>query len=309
MDVKLIFLKFKKVIKQPSLIMLFILNKLSCFFPDKQFLKLKYLLTTGSKLNLEYPKTFSEKLQWLKLYGHRPEYTMMVDKYAVKDYVSKVIGEKYIIPTLGVWNSFEEINFDSLPTRFVLKCTHDSGGLVICKDKQTFDIKKAQDKIEKSLKRNYFYVGREYPYKNVSPRIIAEEYMEDSSYPKKNDDLTDYKFFCFNGYPVYCQVIRGRNTNETIDFYDMKWNHMPFVGLNPFVGNGLDSVKKPDCLEEMCEICKRLALNIPFVRIDFYIINNNIYFGEITFYPANGFGLFTPKNWNYKLGELIDLHN
>lgn len=281
----------------------FLLYKSSRLYSDEKFLKKLYRLRTGKELNLDNPQTFCEKLQWLKLYNRKPEYTTMVDKYAVKEYVANIIGDEYIIPTIGVWDRVEDIDWEALPNQFVLKCTHDSGGLVICKDKSTLDIKKAIGKLKKSMKRDYFYDNREWPYKNVKHRIIAEQYME----VEGQEDLTDYKFFCFNGEPKYCQVIRDRNTKETIDFYDMEWNHMPFVGLNPIVKNGETPVAEPICIENMICLCKKLSRNIPFSRIDLYVINGKEYFGEITFYPKSGMGVFSPNEWDYILGDLIKL--
>ena len=284
-------------------IKVFLLYKFSRFYSDENLLRKLYRFRMGKKLNIDNPQTFCEKLQWLKLYNRKPEYTQMVDKYAVKEYVANIIGEEYIIPTIGVWDRVDDIDWDVLPNQFVLKCTHDSGGLIICKDKSTLDIKKAIRKLKKSMKRDYFYENREWPYKNVKHRIIAEQYME----VEGQEDLTDYKFFCFNGEPKYCQVIRDRNTKETIDFYDMEWNHMPFVGLNPIVKNGETPVAEPICIENMICICKKLSRNIPFSRIDLYVINGKEYFGETTFYPKSGMGVFSPNEWDYILGDLIKL--
>lgn len=280
-------------------------------FPDKLYLKILFRLKMGYKLNLKNPKTFSEKLQWLKLYDRKPKYTTMVDKYAVKKYVANIIGEEYIIPTIGIWNNPNDIDWNSLPEKFVLKTIHGGGssGVVICKDKSTFNKEKAIDKLSSSFKSNIYIRYREWPYKNVPKRIIAEKFMEISSTKKQDGDLPDYKFYCFGGNPVYCQVIRDRRTKETIDFYDMEWNHMPFVGLNPVVQNGLNPVEKPICLENMIEVCKKLSKNTPFSRIDLYVIDNKVYFGEITFYPASGLGKFKPNEWNYKLGNMIELPN
>ncbi|MBQ8564857.1 MAG: hypothetical protein IJ442_03365 [Bacteroidaceae bacterium] len=295
-------------------IKLYLLYKFNWIFSnDEIYIKYIYKLRMKQELNLCKPRTFGEKLQWLKLYNRNPEYTRMVDKYEVKKYVADIIGEEYVIPTLGVWDKVEDIDYDALPNQFVLKSTHDSGGIVICKNKSLLDRVYVKKKIGKSLKRNYYNEKREWPYKYVKRRIIAEQFLSDSVH----QDLIDYKFFCFNGQPRYCQVIRDRSTNETIDFYDMQWNHMPFVGLNPIapneynpiVKNGLNPVTRPSCLDNMIEICEKLAKNIPFVRIDLYIINNKIYFGEITFFPASGFGVFTPDNWNLVLGDMISLPN
>lgn len=280
------------------------------WLPDEQYLKLRFRFKMGYWPNLKEPKTFVEKINWLKLHDRNPEYTKMVDKYQVKEYVAQKIGQEYIIPTLGVWKRPEDINFNVLPNQFVLKTTHGggSGGVVVCKDKKTFDKKKAINKLRDSLASDIYRNLREWPYKNVKKQIIAEKYMMPSD--KADDptyDLTDYKFYCFNGEPHYCQVIRDRNTKETIDFYDMEWNHMPFVGLNPVAKNGVEPVAKPVHLEQMKVICRRLSKDIKFSRIDLYVIDDKEYFGEITFYPAAGFGEFTPADWNERLGELIKL--
>lgn len=299
--------KIKRAIMHPSHLALFLLNKTARFWSDRLFLKLKFRLVMGQKLDLKNPKTFTEKLQWLKLYNRKPEYTTMVDKYAVKAYVENKIGGEYIIPTLGVWNRVEDINWDALPNQFVLKTTHGggSGGVVICKDKKVINRQEACQQLQRSLNSDIYLNYREWPYKDVPKRIIAEKYMADSQ--KVDGDLTDYKFYCFNGEPIYCQIIRDRRTKETIDFYDMEWNHMPFVGLNPVVSNGLTPVAKPKNLDVMTGICHRLSENIPFARIDLYAIENEVYFGEITFFPASGIGTFSPIEWNYNLGTLIKL--
>lgn len=269
----------------------------------------------GQELNLDNPQTFSEKLQWLKLYNRKPEYTQMVDKYEAKKYVANIIGEEYIIPTLGVWDKFEDIDFDKLPNQFVLKTTHGGGntGVVICRNKTLFNKDEARRKLNKSLKKCIYKNFREWPYKDVKHRIIAEEYIEASG----QQDIPDYKFFCFDGEPKYCQVIRNRNTDATIDFYDMNWNHMPFIGLNPVnknglypvAKNGIEPIAKPVSLDKMISICKILANQIPFARIDLYVIHDKIYFGEITFFPASGLGCFEPHIWDIKLGEMIQLNH
>lgn len=281
------------------------------FLPDKPYLSLRYRCLMGHWIDWKKPKTFTEKLQWLKVYDYKPEYTRMVDKLAAKDYVAERIGEEYIIPTLGVWDSVDDIDWDSLPDQFVLKTTHGGGGcgVVVCSDKANFDKEKAKKKLEISMKSNAGKTYREKPYLNVPRKIIAEKFMAVHK-PKHNDvvaDLPDYKFFCFNGEPHYCQVIRDRHSKETIDFYDMEWNHMSFVGLNPIAKNGIEPVAKPIHLETMKDICRKLSKDIKFSRIDLYVINDKEYFGEITFYPAAGFGAFTPADWNERLGELINL--
>lgn len=271
--------------------------------PDKLYLELMFRRRMGKKLNLDNPRTFNEKLQWLKLYDRRPEYTKMVDKYAVKKYVADIIGEEYIIPTLGVWESFDEIDFSQLPNQFVLKCTHDSGGLVICRDKSRFDRESARKKIDKSLKRNYYYSGREWPYKNVPPRIIAEKYMEDS----KTKELRDYKFFCFNGYVDCVMICLDRYTGDTkFYFFDKYWN---LKRLNKRGKEAPENftLPKPECIDEMFEIAAALSKNIPFMRVDLYQSNGKVYFGELTFFPDSGFDANLLSKTDKYFGDLINL--
>lgn len=273
--------------------------------PDRLYLKLMYKHRVGQTLNLKNPQTFNEKLQWLKLYDRRPEYTMMVDKYAVKQYVADKIGEQYIIPTLGVWDRFEDIDFDKLPNKFALKCTHDSGGQIICRDKSKLDINAAKKQICKKLKKNYYYSGREWPYKDVKPRIIAEQYMEDVGKIVPED----YKIYCMNGEPKYIVVFHNRfdstkELSETV--YDTNWEPQN-ISLDEHFAVSDILEPKPDCLEELLEITKILCDNIPQVRVDFYIINNKIYFGEITLYTASGFQKMIPEEMDLKLGQMIQL--
>lgn len=269
---------------------------------DEEYLKRMFECYMKKELNLANPQTFNEKLQWLKLYDRKPEYTTMVDKYAVKKYVADIIGEEYIIPTLGVWNHFDEIDFDKLPNQFVLKCTHDSGGIVICKDKNKLDLKSAKKKIEKCLKRNYYWSSREWPYKDVKPRIIAEPYMEDSKY----GSLTDYKFFCFNG-KMKCLYISigSHTTKQKLQFFDRNFNILP-IKRSDYLD--FDKIpEKPFHLDDMIVLAEKLSRDIPHTRIDFYYIHNRIYFGEITFFTGSGFIPFTDKKWDYKLGSWLKL--
>ncbi len=276
-----------------------LITRLSFIFPDKMYLKLKYRFAFGKKLDLKNPKTFNEKLQWLKLYDRKPEYTVMVDKYAVKKYVADKIGEEYIIPTLGVWDKFEDINFEQLPNQFVLKCTHDSGGLVICKDKSKLDVEGARKKINKSLKRDFYLMGREWPYKNVQRKVIAEKYMEDES----GKELKDYKIFCFDGVPKLIQVDYGRFTNHRRNIYDTSWNLMPFQIQHP----SDETIRKPIVLDKMLALAKTLSIGIPHIRTDFYVIDDKIYFGELTFYHGSGYEIITPEKWNYELGNWLKI--
>ena len=281
------------------------LSQLGCYkwMSDEKFLKMQFKNVFGYELDLENPQTYSEKLQWLKLYDRKDEYTKLVDKYEVKKIVAGKIGNKYIIPTIGVWNNFRDIDFEQLPNEFVLKCTHDSGGNVICKNKQEFDFKKAKAKINRCLKNNYYYQNREWPYKNVRPRIIAEKYMvDDSGY-----ELKDYKFFCFNGEAkvMFIATDRSRTDTETkFDFYDMNFNHLALINGHP---NNKKLIDKPSTFEEMKKLAECLSVGYPQVRVDFYEINGQVYFGEMTFYHWSGFKKFEPREWDKIFGDWIEL--
>lgn len=273
------------------------------FIPDEPYLRLMYRIRMGKKLNLRNPQTFNEKLQWLKLHDRNPIYTTMVDKYEAKKYVSSIIGEEYIIPTLGVWDRFEDIDFDTLPNQFVLKCTHDSGGLVICRNKTSLDIEAARKKINASLKTNFFWVGREWPYKNVKPRIIAEEYMED----EREHELRDYKFFAFDGVAkaLFIATDRGDESIDTkFDFFDMNFVHLDFTNGHP---NADQLPHKPETFEKMRALTEKLSKGIPQARIDFYEVNGRAYFGEITLAHWSGMKPFVPEEWDYSFGEWIVL--
>ena len=282
-----------------------IVKRCTHLLSDKTYARLAFFRRFHRFLNLKNPKTFNEKLQWLKLYNRKPEYTTMVDKYEAKKYVAERIGEEHIIPTLGVWDKFDDINFDALPEQFVLKCTHDSGGLVICRDKSKLNKAKAKAKIEKSLKNNYFWQGREWPYKNVRPRILAEQYMEDES----GNGLRDYKFFTFNGESKFLYLSEGLEDHATakISFCDMEGKEMPFrrADYKPF-----DTIPAmPANFGEMKALSDRLAKAVgsPFVRLDFYSVDGHIYFSEITFTPCGGALPFEPQEWDKTLGNWIKL--
>lgn len=280
-----------------------ILRRASHFLPDEIYIKIKYYIKFKKTLNLKKPKTFNEKIQWLKLYDRKPEYSTMVDKFEAKKYVADRIGEEFIIPNLGVWEKFDDIDFEELPEQFVLKCTHDSGGLVICRDKSKFDIVASRNKINASLKSNYFYQGREWPYKNIKPRIIAEKYMEEDS----SMSLTDYKFYCFDGVPKYLYVSTGLENHATasISFLTLDWKFAPF-GRSDF--KPFDTIpSKPTKLHEMLEIAARLSAGNKFLRVDLYQIKNRVYFSELTFSPCGGMMPFNPPEWDEKLGKLINL--
>ena len=290
-------------LKHPLEIIIYIINKFKIKISDETFLKLAFLSRQGYRLNLKKPETFNEKIQWLKLYDRKPEYTTMVDKYEVKKYVANIIGEEYIIPTLGVWDKFEDINFENLPNQFVLKCTHDSGSVIICKDKNKLNISDVKKKINKSLKKNFYYISREWPYKNVKPRIIAEKYMK----LKEQASLIDYKFFCFYGEPKFLYISEGLDNHELakISFCDMEYCIAKFHRKDYKQFDKLP--QKPVCFEEMKELARCLSKDIPFIRVDFYEIEDKIYFGELTFYPCSGYIPFEPKDYDKVLGDMIKL--
>lgn len=298
----------KFYVKNPrQLYQLLAVKGLLNWVPDSTYLKIIFFLTMGKRLNINEPHTFSEKLQWLKLHDRNNSYTQMVDKYTAKQYVANLIGQEYIIPLLGVWNHFDDIDFSALPNSFVLKCTHDSGGLIIVRDKSKLDLTMARKKINRSMSTNYYWMSREWPYKNVKPRIIAEQYMANGM----EKDLNDYKFYCFNGCPQYCQVICNRSTNETIDFFDMNWEHQQFTGLEfpyrPPISNSSVPIPMPVNFDKMKMMAEKLAENIPFVRVDFYEVSGHMYFGELTFFPLGGFGGFSPSEWDLKIGHLLHI--
>ena len=281
-------------------------KKIVAGIPTRAWLSYKFKQKMGYPMDWKNPKTFNQKLQWLKVYDRNPLYTTLVDKYEVKKYVSDKIGDQHIIPTLGVWDKFDEINFDSLPDQFVLKCTHDSGGLVIVRDKSKFDKESAREMFRVALNRNPYSVTREWPYKNVKPRIIAEQYMED-----ENDaaGLTDYKFFCFNGKPEMLYVSQGLEDHSTasISFFDMEGKSMPFhrSDFKPIGGE----ITLPSNFKQMKETASKMAKEVgcPFVRIDLYSVRGQMYFSEVTFSPCSGMLPFEPKDWDYTLGGWIKL--
>lgn len=273
------------------------------FVNPEKYLPRIFKKRMGCSPNLSDPKTYSEKLQWLKLYYHNPLQTKLVDKYEVKKYVADLIGEEYVIPTLGVWNSVDGINWEALPEQFVLKCTHDSGGLVICKDKSKLDYKEAQKKLRRSLKNNYYYYGFEWPYKNVPPRVIAETYMED----KKTGELRDYKFFCFNGEVRALFIATDRQKpgeDVKFDFFDESFRHLPFKQGHE------NAAVLPSCpvnFEKMKMLASVISKPFPHARVDFYEVDGRIYFGEITFFHHGGWTKFSPDEWDVIFGDWLTL--
>ena len=275
------------------------------FFPDnitfdKIYLKLMYKLKMKEKINFDNPQTFNEKLQWLKIYDRNPKYTNMVDKVETKKIVENVIGKEYIIPSVAVYDNPKAIKWDELPKQFVIKCCHDSGGLAIVKNKELANKKAILKKIKKYYKRNYFYNLREWPYKNIKPKILIEKYMQDGN----TNQLNDYKLMCFNGKVKCSFVCSNRNSKEglCVNFYDRDWNPMPFERHYP--KNNIE-FSKPKQYANMVRLAEKLAKDIPFVRVDFYIINDKVYFGEMTFFPGSGMEEFNPVKWDYILGSWI----
>ncbi len=270
---------------------------------DKAYLKLLYRSIVGKPLNLDEPRTFNEKLQWLKLYDRRPAYTEMVDKYGVKAYVAEKIGEEYIIPTLGVWDTFEDVDFDALPQQFVLKCTHDSGGVMVCTDKAKLDKEAVRKDFTWRLHKNFYSMGREWPYKNVKPRILAEQFLVDES-----GGLKDYKIFCFHGKPKLIMTVSGGHTDEKQTrrrMYDTAWNLLP-VGLHGKPAETQAEVP-PSTLSKMLELAEKLSAGTKFLRVDLYDTMGHIYFGELTFYHQSGYETFSPESFNLQMGDWIDL--
>ena len=264
---------------------------------------------TGKKLDLKNPKGFNEKLQWLKIYDRKDIYTTIVDKAEAKTWASSIIGDNYIIPTIGVYNHFDEINFENLPDQFVLKCTHDSAGVIVVKDKAKLNIPEAKKKIEKCLKNNFFYNGREWPYKNVKPRIIIEQYMEQDNVTSNRDELIDYKFYCFNGEPRFLYIAQANfingQKNDMLRYLDLDWKDTPF-GRPDHLQLDIE-IEKPPKFDEMISLAKKLSKGIPFVRSDFYFTHGNVYFSELTFFPGSGVGLFSPEEWELEIGSWINL--
>lgn len=268
--------------------------------PDKQYLKIIYWGETGKKLNLSNPKTFGEKLQWIKLNDRKDVYSKYVDKFEVREIIKNKIGENYLIPLIGVYNSVDEINWDELPNRFVLKCTHGSGCNIICKDKNELNIEESKKKLQKWMKKSWFWFGREWPYKNVKARIICEEFISDDC-----NTPDDYKIMCFNGKAKCIQVHRDRYGNHKEDFYDVEGNLLPFTDIG-YENSGIDNIKNVK-LQEMIRLAEVLSDNCYHLRVDFYLVKGKLYFGELTFFDGSGFYEFKPKEYNYILGEYIKL--
>lgn len=270
------------------------------FIPDGPYLKMVFWIKTGKKLNLKNPKTFCDKLNWLKLHDIHPEYTRLADKIAVRDYLKEVLEEDICIPMLGVWEHYDDIDLKSLPSQFVLKCNHDSGSVRIIKDKSQMDHAELRKFFEGRLRLNPYVLGREYPYRDIKPMILAEKYMV----PEGESDINDYKFLCFDGKPMLMFAVTDRQTDCRLDFFDMEYNHLPIRDTYP---NSDIPASKPTCFMQMRELAERLSQGICCVRVDFYEIDGKVYFGEYTFYDGGGFWPKEPEEWEYKLGDLIQI--
>ena len=300
--------KFSKALyylfNKPNVLLIFLWDRCARIIPDKLFLSVKFRLIMGYWMDFNNPQTYNEKIQWLKLNYRHPGLTRMVDKVDAKNYVSEVLtNDDNIIPTIGVYNNLNEIEWNKLPEQFVIKCTHGSGDLLICRDRDTFDVSYAKTMLGKYLKRNYYWTSREWPYKNVKPRIIVEKYMEDES----GYELKDYKWFCFNGEPKLLFIATDRNNphDETkFDFYDSEFNHIDVRNGHP---NSSKTLVKPRGFEEMKRLASKLSEGHPHLRVDFYDVNGKVYFGELTFFHWGGFVPFEPQIWDKKLGAMIDL--
>ncbi|WP_280770892.1 ATP-grasp fold amidoligase family protein [Salipaludibacillus daqingensis] len=296
--------KIIKGVKNPKIVIFYFLKSKICrLLPDKIYLKIKFKLRMGKKLDLQNPKTFNEKLQWLKLFDHNPEYTKMVDKYEVRKYIERTIGKQYLIPLIGVYNNYHEIDFSNLPNQFVLKPNHTSGDVFVCKDKSEIDFNKLKNEINKWLKLRYYWNHRELPYKNVTPKIVCEKYLVDES----STELKDYKFLCFNGI-VKCFYVGAKRNKEDggtyANYYDLNWVSLPFELHFPRSENKID---KPMNFNKMVKLAEKLSKDTIFLRVDFYEVNGELYFGELTYYPGSGFGLLTPVSYDYELGSWLEL--
>lgn len=305
MKLNTILRKLNTCLNDPKVIPLKFVYKLSPMIKDDKFyLKILFPLKTGYILNLNKPVTYNEKMQWLKInYRHEIMHTM-VDKYEVKNFAKEIIGEEYIVPTYGVWDSFEEINFNDLPRSFVLKTTHDQGGVVVIKDKYSMDFQKIKNKIEEHLKTNHYLISREWPYKGVKPRIMAEALLENESL----NDLYDYKFYCFHGVPKIMYIAHGRNKETCyFDFYDMNFQKLDIE--RPRYPKSDIKFDIPKNWDLMINLSIQLSKDFPHLRVDFYNINGKIYLGELTFFQGGGLMPFIPQSWDEKMGDFLNIEN
>lgn len=295
----------KDILRNPKLLLEIALNRSCNILPEWIYLSLKFRMKMGKWPNIRHPKTFNEKLQWLKINDHNPEYTKMVDKSAAKKWAEGIIGREYIIPSFGCWNNPREIDWERLPQKFVLKITHGGGGngIVICRDKDQLNKEEAIKSLQEAMSLNLYKYNKEWPYKNVKPQIIAEELLFDSQKP--NDVVNDYKYYCFNGKMGFMLVSNDRsNKHAKFDYFDRDFNHLPFKqGGEHYSGK----IEKPQNFDLMLSLAEKLSEGIPHVRVDFYDVNGQVYFGEMTFFDSSGFAAFDPEEWDYKYGDLIIL--
>ena len=288
-----------KLLKNPCVFIIGLDNNgLTKWMPDSVFARISFRGMLGQKLHLNNPVLFNEKLQWLKVYDHKPEYSMLVDKLKAKEVVGELIGQDYIVPCYGEWKCADEIDFDTLPNSFVLKCNHDQGSVILVNDKNLINKKETIKTLNRKLKHNAYYGTREYPYKSIEPRVFAEVYL--------GDDIIDYKFYCFNGEPKFLYCGQGLTSDHSlkIDFYDLKWNLMPFYRTDY---HRLGNVPRPQKLDEMIAVACTLSKNVPFVRIDLFEVDGKVYFSEFTLCPASGFMPFVPKEYDRIVGEWLEL--
>ena len=290
-----------KSFKDPRKALEMFFKKTSPIYSDKFYIKSLFRVTMGYKINLKTPQTFNEKLNWLKLYYRKPLFNVLADKIEVKKYVAEKIGNQYVVPTYRVWDKVEDVDFNSLPNQFVIKCNHCSGGMVICKDKEKLNIDEAKEILRKGLNYNYYWICREWPYKDIKPRILADKYLDDGT----GNELRDYKFWCFDGKPkyMYC-TIKGKNVYE--NFYDMEFKP---IEINHGFPRHIPEFDKPSNFELMKDLASKLSEDIPFVRVDFFDVNGHVYFGEFTFYDWAGFYPFKTKEMDFELGKLLTLPN
>ena len=293
----------KRMIIDPKARQLKMLQMFGQKWDDEKYIRSMYKIKVGKELNLDAPKTYTEKLQWLKLYDHRPEYTLLQDKYRVREYVAATIGDEYLIPLLGAWEDANDIDFNQLPDHFVLKCNHDCASVIICRDKSSFDIEQAKTKLNKCLGINYYSAGREWAYKDIKRKIIAEKYMQNG----KETTLTDYKFFCFSGKAKMVLLASGEaHTNERrLDYFDMEFNPLPIK--RGYMKESGRIYEKPEQFDQLIPLAEKLAQDFPFIRVDFYIVNKHPYFGEVALYPGSGFSEFSPCEWEERIGSWISL--
>lgn len=304
MNVEKLLRKTKTVINKPDILAEKALYFSSKVFDDQTYLKMLFAIKSGYKLNLAYPKTFNEKLQWLKIHYRNPIMTKMVDKYMAKSFVSEVIGKEYVVTNYGVWDSFEEIDISQLPKSFVLKTTHDQGGVVIVYDKDNFDINGARKKLNKHLKVQHYYLTREWPYKDVKPRIMAERLLIN----EENSDIKDYKFYCFQGEPRLMYISHGKQSDtKYLDFFDIQFNRLD-ISRPGFSQSDIDYTI-PETWDLMKELAKKLSNGFPHLRVDFYCVEGKVYVGELTFFQGGGMMPFEPTSWDNTLGDWIDLES